>query len=150
MASRWVLAALVAGRLFADTPGNSGAPNYTAESIANTAANIAGFFAPNTFVTIYGTNLSDATRAISPDDIGAGSLPTALPGSGVRVLLNSIPADLYYASPNQVNILLPPSLNPGNLTLQVARDGLAGPEAVLKLGSSAPAIFQVDAKTVVA
>jgi len=53
-----------------------------AESIANTAAAVAGFYAPNTFVSIYGVNLADATRAISPDDITAGALPTVLPEQG--------------------------------------------------------------------
>jgi len=150
MATAWLLPALVIGSLGAETVGNSGAPQYSAESIANTAAAIAGFYAPNTFVSIYGVNLSDATRAISPDDIAAGSLPTVLPGTGIRVLINLIPASIYFASPGQVNALLPPSLTPGDATLQVVRDGLAGPAIVLKLTNSAPAMFQSDARIVIA
>jgi uncharacterized protein (TIGR03437 family) len=150
MATIWLLAAFVVGPLAADTVGNSGAPQYSAESIANTAAAIAGFYAPNTFVSIYGVNLADATRAISPDDVTAGTLPTVLPGTGVRVLINLIPANIYFASPAQVNALLPPSLGPGNATLQVVRDGIAGPPVVLNLTNSAPAIFQYDAHTVIA
>jgi len=43
------------------------------------------------------------------------------------VLINLIPASIYYASPTQVNALLPPLLTPGNATLQLVRDGIAGP-----------------------
>jgi uncharacterized protein (TIGR03437 family) len=150
MATRWLLAAVAAGPLIAAAETAPAAPNYTADSIANTAANVAGVFAPNTFITVYGSNLSDITRAIGPDDIHGGTLPTLLPGAGVRVLVNQIPANLYYVSPGQVNALLPPSLSPGNVTLQVTRDGLAGPEVVLKLAPEAPAIFQSDARTVIA
>ena len=150
MATLWLLAVLVAGPLAAETVGNSGAPNYTAESIANTAANVAGFFSPNTFVTIYGTNLANAARAIGPDDLIAGTLPTALPGANVRVLVNQIAANLYYVSPAQVNVLLPASLVAGNATLQVGRDGIFGPEVTIKLNVSAPALFQSDASTVIA
>src|SRR5712691_1080440 len=105
MATNWLLAAFVIGPLAAETVGNSGAPQYTAESVANTAAAIAGFYSPNTFVSVYGVNLADATRAIGPDDVTAGTLPTVLPGTGLVVLINRVPANIYYASPTQVNVL---------------------------------------------
>src|SRR6266404_9517801 len=150
MAAVLVLAALLLGPLLADTSGNRGAPFYTADSIANSAANVAGLYAPNTFVTIYGQNLAYVTRAISADDISAGSLPTALIGTGVRVLINQIPADIYYVSPTQVNLLIPTSLVAGPAILQLVVDGLAGPPVAITLGASAPSLFQLDAVTVIA
>jgi len=150
MATIWLLAALVAGPLMAETVGTLGGPQYSAESIANTAAGVAGFYAPNTFVSIYGQNLSDSTHPIGPNDIAAGLLPTIFTGSGARVLVNNVFADLYYVSPTQVNLLLPASLTATSTTLQLARDGFAGPEIVLHLTTAAPALFQIDGQTVIA
>jgi uncharacterized protein (TIGR03437 family) len=148
--ARYLLAALVAGSLvWADT-SSPGTPVYSEASIANSAANIADFFAPNTFVSIYGKNLAYVTKAISPDDIRAGTLPTALIGTGVRVLINLIPADMYFVSPNQVNILVPTSLKPGPVTIQLLNDSAAGPPVAIVLGMAAPALFQLDDKNVIA
>ncbi len=125
-------------------------PFYTAASIANAAAAVAGLYAPNTFVTIYGQNLAFVTRAISADDIGGGMLPTALPGTGLRVLIGAIAADIYYVSPTQVNLLIPTFLTPGPAILQLEVDGIAGPPIPIVLGASAPALFQLDAVNVLA
>jgi uncharacterized protein (TIGR03437 family) len=145
----FLLAALALGPLLADTSGAAG-PFYTADSIANTAAGIAGFYAPNTFITIYGQNLAYVTRQMTADDIHGGVLPTVLIGTGVRVLVNQIEANIYYVSPGQVNLLIPPLLVAGPATVQLVVDGLAGPPATIMLTAAAPALFQVDARTVVA
>jgi uncharacterized protein (TIGR03437 family) len=94
-------------------------PVYTADSIANSAASIAGYYAPNTFVMIYGKNLAYVTKAITTEDIRGGILPTVLIGTGVRVLMNNIPAVIYYVSPGQVNLLVPTLLTAGPRTGQV-------------------------------
>lgn len=148
MAAALLLAALVIGPLAAETSGTPGMPDYSAASIANAAANVAGFYAPNTFLSIYGNNLSFATRAVSPEDIRAGVLPTALAGGGVRVLINLLPANLYFVSPNQVNILVPPSLAPGPAILQLVNDGRAGPPVEIMLESSAPALFELEGRAI--
>ena len=131
----------------AATPG---APYYTAASIANSAASVAGLYAPNTFVTIYGQNLAYVTVAISADDIRAGMLPTSLIGTGVTVLIDNVGAAIYYVSPGQINVLIPANLAAGPATLQLEVDGLAGPAIVIMLGATAPAMFQSDAVTVLA
>lgn len=146
----YLLAALVAGPLWADTSGAPGTPVYTEASIANAAANVPDFFAANTFLTIYGQNLSYVIKAISPDDIHAGTLPATLQGTGVTVLINQVPADMYYVSPFQVNVLIPSSLRPGPVTIQLENYGAAGPPISVPLGNAAPALFQMDATTVIA
>ena len=146
----YLLAALAAAPLWADTSGAPGTPVYTEASIANAAANVADFFAPNTFLTIYGQNLAYVTKAISPDDIHAGMLPAALQGTGVTVLINQVPADMYYVSPNQVNVLIPTSLRSGPVTIQLENYGAAGPPISIPLGNAAPAFFQTDPTTVIA
>jgi uncharacterized protein (TIGR03437 family) len=149
MKAALLLAALALGPQVADTSGAAG-PFYTADSIANTASNVSGLYAPNTFVTIYGQNLAYVTKAISPDDISGGSLPTALIGTGVRVLINNIPADIYYVSPGQINLLVPTILTAGPAIIQSIVDGIAGPAVSITLNSAAPSFFQIDASTVVA
>jgi uncharacterized protein (TIGR03437 family) len=150
MAAAWLLAALAIGPLWADSSSTSGAPNYTPDSIANTASNTNGPFAPNTFISLYGTNLAYVTVAIGPGDIHAGMLPNALVGAGVRVLINQILADLFFVSPNQVNVLIPLTLVPGPATVQLVNDGFAGPPVSITLSATAPALFQSDAMVVIA
>jgi uncharacterized protein (TIGR03437 family) len=144
MAAVIVLAALVL------VQSSGSGPYYTADSIANSAANVTGLYAPNTFVTIYGQNLAYTTRALSATDISGNMLPTVLGTTGVRVLINNIPADIYYVSPTQVNLLIPTSLIPGPVMIQLVVDGLAGPAIPILLQSAAPSLFQLDAATVLA
>jgi uncharacterized protein (TIGR03437 family) len=142
MAAAFLLAALV----LVDTSGSG--PYYTADSIANSAASVTGLYAPNTFVTIYGQNLAYTTRSLTAADVSNGTLPTVLGSTGVRVLINNIPANIYYVSPTQVNLLIPTSLIPGPVTLQLVVDSLAGPAIPIVLGAAAPSLFQTNATTV--
>ena len=139
---------MLAALVLAQTSGSG--PYYTADSIANSAANVTGLYAPNTFVTIYGLNLAYTTRALAASDIAGGTLPTVLGTTGVRVLINNIPANIYYVSPTQVNLLIPTSLVPGPVMLQLVVDSLAGPAIPILLQSAAPSLFQWDAATVLA
>lgn len=150
MAAAILLAALALGPLLADASGTAGAPFYTAEGIANSAANIAGYYTPNSFLTIYGQNLSYVTKAIGPDEIHGSQLPIVLTGTGVSVLINQIPAYIYFVSPGQVNVLIPPLLIPGPATVQLLRDGLAGPPVHITLSAAAPALFLSDGTTAIA
>ena len=135
-----ILAALAAGPLLAAGPV-PGVPFYTADSITNSAAAVAGSYAPNTFVTISGLNLAYTTRAIASSDIAANTLPTALGGTGVRVLINALPAYLWYVSPTQVYLLIPSFLTPGAATIQLEVNGVAGPAVQILLNATAPGLF---------
>jgi uncharacterized protein (TIGR03437 family) len=137
---------LLGALVLAQTSGSG--PYYTAESIANSAAGVAGLYAPNTFLTIYGTNLAYATASLTASDISGGMLPTVLGGTGVRVLINNIPANIYYVSPTQVNLLVPTSLVAGPAVIQLVVDALAGPAIPITLLNAAPSFFQSDATTV--
>lgn len=125
-------------------------PSYTASSIANTAANQAGLYSANTLISIYGTNLSTGTQAVSGADVRGGSLPTSLGPAPVRVLLDGQFASMYFVSPTQVNALIPTNLLPGLVTLQVVLSGRAGPPVTLRLEESAPALFEAAGRAVIA
>src|SRR5579872_2106971 len=89
--------------LLAQSGATPGAPFYTAASIANAASNTTGLYAPNTFISLYGSNLAYGTTQIGLGDIRGGMLPTQLGTAGIHVLINQILADLFYLSPGQVN-----------------------------------------------
>jgi uncharacterized protein (TIGR03437 family) len=126
------------------------APIYSADSLVNAADNQPGFFAPNTIATLYGKNLAYGTKALTQNDIRGGVLPTVLPGTGVRVLIGGLPANLYYVSPSQINFLIPANLLTGPSNLQIVIDGLAGPVVPIQLAAAAPALFQLDQEFAVA
>ncbi len=150
---RATLAWLVALGLGAIAHGQTGqqiALTYSAASIVNAASNQPGPLAPSTFVSIYGAGLSNVTRSISTDDIHGNILPTVLIGTGLRVLVNYVPANIYYVSPTQINFLMPSNLNPGTAEIQVVVDGHAGASAFLAVNAASPALFQMDATLAVA
>jgi uncharacterized protein (TIGR03437 family) len=132
-----------------DKPTAHVAPGYTVASIVNAADNRSGLLAPNAIGTIYGTNLAYGTATLTPADVRDGVLPTVLGDSETQVFFGNYPADLYYVSPTQINFLVPPMLLPGPLPVYIAVDALHGPILDLTLTPAAPAMFQMDAHTII-
>ena len=151
----FLMAALAWGTLATDLGCNGETPDssypcYSAASIANSAAGVADYYAPNTFISIYGQSLAVNTVSISAEDLSGGTLPIALIGANVVVLINNIPAYMWYVSPTLVNVLIPADLIAGPATLQLEVDGKYGPPAAINLSATAPALFQTDATTILA
>ncbi len=121
------------------------APSYSSATIINAATNQASGFAPNSIVSLYGTNLSYNTVSMSA---GLTALPRAL--GGVTVLLNNTAAYLFFVSPHQINFLVPASLSPLTLKLSVLREGTAGAPVPLVLSPAAPGFFQLTPTTLLA
>src|SRR6478609_6965680 len=145
----WLVLVLI-GSAWADSSSTRQAPSYSAASIVNAASNQANAYAPNTFVSVYGVNLAFTTRSLTGGDVKGNTLPTILPGTGVRVWLGSVPTLVYYVSPKQINVLLPPDLRAGPTQLFVQVDAAYGPPIPLVITTAAPAFFQLDANTVIA
>lgn len=61
--------------------------------------------ATGSFLEIYGSNFSAATRGWSGEDFSEGRAPTSL--EGVTVAVGGKPAFVNYVSPNQVNVQVP-------------------------------------------
>jgi uncharacterized protein (TIGR03437 family) len=122
----------------------------SAEAPIYSADNQSGWLAPNAIATLYGKNLAYGTQTLSSDNIRGGVLPTVLPNTGARVLVNGLPANPYYVSPTQINFLIPPNLLPGPATVQLVIDGLAGPQISVQLSDAAPALFQLDQQNIIA
>jgi uncharacterized protein (TIGR03437 family) len=147
---RWAvyLPAVLAASAALGAEGSRQAPTYSAASIVNAASNAVGELAPYTFATIYGVNLAYSTHAMSVEDVRGGKLPTEL--ASVRVLIDAVPAILYYVSPGQINLLIPNMLRRPETELQVTLEGKAGPTVKIALLEAAPALFQWEGNTVVA
>ena len=143
-----ILAAITTGQLLTADPV-PGAPFYTADSITNTASAASGSYAPNTFITITGQNLAYVTRVITASDVTANRLPTALVGTGVRVLINALSAYVWSVSPTQVTVLIPSFWTPGPVAVQLELNGIAGPEVQMMLNATAPGLFSYPGGTTV-
>ena len=127
-----VLGVLVLGTVWGQ------APAYTADSIVNAADYSPGPFAPNSVLSIFGSNLSWYTGAFSAS-VSSPSVPLAL--SGVQVYVDNWPAPLLYVSPSQINFLIPSDESPGSISVRVVRESTSGPFVSLNLVDGAPALF---------
>ena len=125
----------------------SNAPNYTAAGIVNGASFSTGL-APNTIVSLFGTNLSWDTEVVQASDMSGDVMPTSL--GDVEVYFEGWPAYLYYVSPLQINLLVPSSLLPGDFQFWVDRQGTRGPIVTVTLQNAAPAMFQYPAGSAIA
>ncbi len=91
--------------------------------------------APGDIASIYGdqfTNQSAAPATTLP-------LPTVL--GQTRVLVNGVPAPLYYASNGQINFEVPIATTPGLATVTVERNGQTGNQVTVNVQARAPRIL---------
>lgn len=154
----WLLvagSALKAGTAESQSPANPNAPYFTAASIVQAATQTAETLAPNTLATIYGTNLSWTTHAVTAADLEQGTLPTSL--DGVTVYVHNITCKLLYVSPGQINFLIPYELTAATAQVLVARQGVAGPmssnntpSVTINLATTSPGLFEWDGDFAVA
>lgn len=123
------------------------APSIAAGGVQN-AASFGPAVGLNTFVSVFGQNLSSTTRSWQSSDFASGALPTQL--DGVTVSINGQPAYMVYISPTQLNVLTPLDLTPGAAHVQTMNNGFASGSAAITLQSVAPAFFLFGTKYVAA
>jgi len=104
---------------------------YTTASIVNASDYSPGPFAPSSVLSLFGTNLAWTTEAVTPETLAAGSLPTQL--AATIVFVDNVPVPLLYASPTQINFLVPAEQIPGDVTVTVVRQGVSGPAVTIAL-----------------
>ncbi len=131
-------------------PAIPAAPTITTGSIVSAATAAAGPMAPNSWVTVYGSNLGVTTRGWSDSDIVNGGLPFSL--DGVSVILTGAPRLAYvgYVSSTQVNFLLPSNLNPGTVQVQIRNPAGISNQVPITVQANAPQLFTADGKYVLA
>jgi uncharacterized protein (TIGR03118 family) len=120
-------------------------PNVVSTAVTN-AAQATGGIAPNTYVTIKGTNLAVTKRTWAAPDFGTTgkTLPTSV--DGVSVTLNGVPAYVEFISPIQINVLTPPDMpSSGQLTVQISNSTLTSTAVSVTPQAVAPSFFLLDA-----
>lgn len=115
-------------------------PLYTQQSVVNGANFAPGPVAPNSIVTIFGTDLAWSDEGLTSENTNAGWLPTSL--ADVRVYVANYVSPLIYVCPTQINFLIPGNLKPGPVTVRVMRQGVTGPEVTVTLVDAVPQFFQ--------
>ena len=109
------------------------APSYTAADFVNASDYAPGPFAPNSVVSLFGSNLSFNTAT--------GQIPFSTSLGGAEVWVSSTAAPLLYVSPGQINFLIPSNLSAGTVSVQVYRQGTVGPSVAITVVNAAPAPF---------
>jgi uncharacterized protein (TIGR03437 family) len=108
------------------------APNIT--SVVNGASFQPGI-ASNSWVAIYGTNLSTVTDFWT---VTNGEFPTQV--DGVSVSIGGMPAYVEFVSPGQINVLAP-NIGAGPAQVTVTNSLGTSPTASATVASDAPALF---------
>ena len=132
-----VLRALLALALLSCTAASGQAPAYSAAGIVNATDFSAGPFAPNSVVSIFG---SDLTYSNAPASAAPGVSPPLQLG-GVAVYVDNRAAPLLYASDTQINFLIPSDEISGAVPVRVVRQSLTGPTISITLADAAPCLF---------
>jgi uncharacterized protein (TIGR03118 family) len=114
-------------------------PNVAATGITSAAQPGAGV-APNTFITIKGTNLAATKRSLVAADIANSLLPTSV--DGVTVMVNGQPAFITYISPVQINLVTAAELpTSGSVSVVVSNNSLTSATLSVTTQIVAPALF---------
>ena len=114
-------------------------PIVAASAITN-AAQAAGGIAPNTFISIKGSDLAATKRSISSSDFVNSTFPTSV--DGVTVTINGQPGFITYLSPVQINLVTAVELpTSGTVTVVVSNNSLTSATLNVTAQILAPALF---------
>jgi uncharacterized protein (TIGR03437 family) len=125
-------------------------PSMAAGNIVSAATGVAGPLAPNSWVTIYGSNLCATTRGWTDSDFQNSGMPFSLEGVSVLLTVNNTPRVAYvgYVSPTQVNFLLPSNAGAGTTTVQLKNPAGMTTALPVTVQANAPQLFTSDGKSV--
>jgi len=93
--------------------------------------------APGDIAALFGSQLG------GPTPTGASSLPLSTSLAGVRVLVNNLPAPVYYASAGQINFIVPLATQPGPAQVTVEYNGQQGNTVSTNIQLRAPRILRL-------
>jgi uncharacterized protein (TIGR03437 family) len=90
--------------------------------------------APGELLTLFGSNLASGTQVAS--DI---PFPTTL--GNVQVMINNIPAPIYYVTPGQLSAIVPYGVTGSIAKVQVFNNNVASNTATALIGKTAPGVL---------
>ncbi len=116
-----------------------GSPPATA-AIVNAASEAPTSIAPGEVISLFGTGLGAAVNGLTLN--AGGKVATSL--GGTQVLINGVAAPLIYASPSQLNVIVPYEVTGSTIAnIQVQWGGLPSAEWGIPVAPSSPAIFTI-------
>jgi uncharacterized protein (TIGR03437 family) len=132
-------------------PATPVAPTLTGSAVSS-ATLTAGTVAPNSWVTVYGSDLSVTTRSWNNGDFIDGGLPFSLDGVSVVLTVFGAPRLAYvgYVSPTQVNFLMPSDATPSSYQVQIRNSAGISKQLPLTVAANAPQMLTFDGKYVAA
>jgi uncharacterized protein (TIGR03437 family) len=98
---------------------------------------------PGSWATFIGSDLATTSRIWRSEDFVGNALPTDL--EGVRVVVNDVPAAIYYVSPTQINFQAPSDDLGGPVVIEVWRGDELAYLAEARLRENAPGFFSYAA-----
>jgi uncharacterized protein (TIGR03437 family) len=134
------------------TPVTPVAPVVTAGNVMSSATLAAGPVAANSWVTVFGTNLSATKRGWTDGDFTNGGMPFSLDGVSVVLTVFGAPRLAYvgYVSPTQVNFLLPSDAAATSYQVQVRNPAGISTPMPMTVQANAAQMLTVDGKLVAA
>jgi uncharacterized protein (TIGR03437 family) len=121
------------------TFGVPGGPRIT--DVQNNASLLpAGYLAPSSLIVIHGTGLANAgATPAALWNVAQAPLPLSLNGASVSVTINgtTVQPAIYYASPEQIDVVLPAATPVGGGTLTVTTNGTASAPRFIVVVTSA-------------
>jgi uncharacterized protein (TIGR03437 family) len=119
-------------------------PSFRATAPVEDAASGLPRIVPGAWISIYGTNLATGTRTWYASEFDGNNLPFYV--DGVSVLINGLPAPVYYVSPTQLDVQVPlAQVNTTPATVVVTHDGQASSTVKVTLSGTDPALFTYPA-----
>ena len=117
-------------------------PQFSSATVVNAFSYQAGAVAPGEIVSIFGSGLGPQTGVAFSFDSLTGTLPVS--GPGLQVAWNGIPAPLYFAREDQLNVQVPYELTGAlQATLSVTVNGRTNSLANVPVAASAPGLATV-------
>jgi uncharacterized protein (TIGR03437 family) len=121
--------------------GGSGSLVFV-RSILNAASLLPGPIAPGEIITVTGLGLGPTVGA-GPNLLASGAVDTLV--AGTRLLFDGIPGPLLFVRADQINAIVPYTLNGRTGTnMQVEISGVRSDPIGLQVQSTAPALFSID------
>ncbi len=117
---------------------DSSAPMISSGGVLNAASLRPGPVAAGSIVSVFGAGFSG-------EDVAAEELPLPTSLGGASLSFGGVPAELFFVSPGQANLLVPAALEGlASAELVPSRDGVSGPPAEVGLAEFAPGIFAMN------
>jgi uncharacterized protein (TIGR03437 family) len=128
------------------------APAISTNGVVSAATLSAGPVSPNSWISVFGTNLTATTRSWQDSDFVNGAFPSSLDGTSVILTANGAARRAYigYVSPSQVNVLLPSDTSATTVQVQVKNPAGVTAQSPVTVQANAPQLLTVDGTYILA